>query len=85
MKKKLQFEKSFASIDKVKYWSERNDIKPHEISKWSRDKCLFDCEICGHELLMVLSDVTKGFWCGFCANRKLCENEECNTCLVVTF
>jgi hypothetical protein len=35
MSKEIQFEKSFASNEKSKYWSNKNKLKPNEVSKSS--------------------------------------------------
>ena len=39
--KNISFEKSFASHDKAKYWSNKNELKPNEVSKGSDKKNLF--------------------------------------------
>ena len=33
MSKEIPFEKSFASHEKAKYWSDKNEIKPEEVFK----------------------------------------------------
>jgi hypothetical protein len=43
------FEKSFASHEKSKYWSDKNGIvKPRQVFKSVNTKYWFDCD-CGHE------------------------------------
>jgi hypothetical protein len=40
------FEKSFASNEKSKYWSEKNgDIKPRQVFKSANIKYWFDCVV----------------------------------------
>ena len=78
------YEKSFASSDKVKYWSNKNELKPREIFKNSNSKYLFDCN-CSHQFDKVLSDINNDGWCPYCANKKLCELEECKQCYEKSF
>ena len=40
--KEIVFERSFASHTKSKFWSELNDLKPHEVYKCSGKKYLFN-------------------------------------------
>jgi hypothetical protein len=44
MSKIIPFEKSFASHEKSKYWSDKNELKPNEVFKGSRKKYWFECE-----------------------------------------
>ena len=46
----IPFDKSFASHEKAKYWSDNNELKPNEISKGSDKKCYFN-----HKLKMKLN------------------------------
>lgn len=79
------FEKSFASCDKAKYWSNKNNITPREIFKSSHNLYLFDCGVCNHELQITLNGVIRGRWCSYCANQLLCSNKECTSCLNKSF
>jgi hypothetical protein len=77
--------RSFASSDKAKYWSEKNgDVKPRDVFKSSRKKYLFDC-FCGHEFDMSLDNMSKGQWCPYCSNQKLCKKEDCLMCFDKSF
>ena len=81
------FENSFASHEKIKYWSDKNDdvIKPRQVFKSSHKKYWFNCE-CGHQFECALSNITAlNCWCPYCANRKLCKNKECQTCFEKSF
>jgi hypothetical protein len=52
------FEKSFASHEKSKYWSEKNGhVKPRQVFKSSNTKYWFKCD-CGHEFNIRLADIT---------------------------
>ena len=36
MSKEIPFDKSFASHEKSKYWSDKNELKPYQVSKASK-------------------------------------------------
>jgi very-short-patch-repair endonuclease len=80
------FEKSFASHDKSKYWSEKNgDAKPRQVFKFSHTKYWFDCD-CGHQFNIRLADITgHNHWCSYCANKKLCDKIDCPSCFEKSF
>ena len=79
------FEKSFASHEKSKYWSNKNELKPRQVANKSHKKYWFDCINCHHIFQSILSDITQNnSWCSYCSNRKLCD-KECNICLNKTF
>ena len=85
-RKNLQLEKSFASHEKAKFWSEKNNINPAEVSLNSNTKFYFNCD-CGHELFVVLSSVNKGKWCPYCSNspNQLCNRDNCKLCFNNSF
>jgi len=75
------YDKSFASHEKSKFWSNKNDKLPRNIFKNSHAEYTFDCEDCKHEFTTKLSSVTKGnTWCPYCTNQKLCEDSSCISC-----
>ena len=79
-------DKSFSSHEKSKNWSKKNNIKPREVFKSSNKKYLFDCDKCFHEFECQLNSITNSNnWCGFCANQKLCNDENCKMCLNKSF
>ena len=80
------FEKSFASQEKSKFWSKKNEKQPIDCYKSSHSKYLFDCEKCGHEFENSLNHITNSNrWCPFCVNQKLCDNEDCEMCFEKCF
>jgi hypothetical protein len=87
MSKEILFDKSFASHEKSKYWSDKNKLKPKDIFKGTHDKYLFNCNICNHEFYGQLSSITlkKPSWCSFCTNKNLCKNLDCNVCFENSF
>jgi len=84
---KICFEKSFASYEKSKYWivDKNNNILPRDVFKHRKQKFWFECHVCHHAIYMSLDDVSGGYWCGFCTNKKLCENQNCKICFEKSF
>ena len=80
------FEKSFASHEKSKYWSDKNKLKPREIFLNSNTKYIFNCS-CGHEFEQTISDINTGKWCSYCCipTQKLCDKNECKHCFDRSF
>ena len=75
------FEKSFASIEKSKNLSNKNNCSAYELLKNSHKTYLFNCETCGHEYEQKLSHFTRGNYCQYCSHMKLCEEENnCKMC-----
>jgi len=79
--------KSFASHERASCWSKKNKLKPEEVSlKCQSIKFLFDCSECKHEFeTLVYTIVKMNTWCSYCSNKKLCNNNECNTCFNKSF
>jgi hypothetical protein len=79
------FEKSFASHEKAIYWNlEKNGITPNKVNKYSNHKFWFNCP-CGHIFDSFLGSITKGFFCAYCAGKKLCDNTDCQKCYNSSF
>jgi len=84
---KLCFEKSFASHDKAKYWSSKNNKRPRMVTKKSdSEKFWFDCEKCIHEFDSTLYNISQGKWCPYCAipTKRFC-NSDCEVCFKKSF
>lgn len=80
------FNKSFASHSKAKNWSNKNIKKPREVFKVSAHQYIFDCDVCNHEFIAILSDIShNNSWCSFCSNKKLCEDKKCQSCYEKSF
>jgi very-short-patch-repair endonuclease len=60
------FEKSFASVIKSKYWSNKNILTPREVFKNSAKMYCFNCDKCENEFEIRASHVTSGVWCSKC-------------------
>jgi Probable Zinc-ribbon domain len=85
---KICFDKSLASVEYSKYWSKSNscETSPYEIFKNSHKQYLFDCPNCQHTFKQLISHITRGNSCSYCANRVLCdENNNCKTCFNKSF
>jgi len=83
----IPFEKSFASHEKSKYWNvEKNgDVTVRNIFKLSNKKYWFHCDKCSHTFESILSDISRGHWCGYCGNQKLCDDNNCQECFNKSF
>ncbi len=83
---KICFEKSFASCEKAIYWSKKNPNNPRDYLKSSDRKCWFDCPLCKHEFIISPNAITNGInWCPYCANKKLCNYDNCKICFEKSF
>lgn len=79
------YNRSFASHPKSKYWSDANECKPDEIFKSTKNDFFFDCN-CGHVFIMPLSKITNSKrWCQYCGHNQLCEDLDCDICFKNSF
>jgi len=76
---------SFASHQKSKLWSSKNEGTPRDYFKSAVKKFLFNCDGCNHTYNMTLNDVSAGKECGYCYGDKLCENDDCKVCKEKSF
>uniref|UniRef100_A0A6C0KLV7 Treble clef zinc finger domain-containing protein n=1 Tax=viral metagenome TaxID=1070528 RepID=A0A6C0KLV7_9ZZZZ len=81
----LCFQRSFASHPKAICWSDKNEMTPMEVTKSSNKMYWFDCETCGHELYMIVKNVSNGQWCNYCKGSGLCESDDCIFCFEKSF
>lgn len=72
-------EKSFQSSARVNQWSAKNEKTPREVMKGTRQKAIFDCDVCDHDFETSIASVSGGSWCPYCSNVKLCD-KECEDC-----
>lgn len=83
------FSRSFASIDKSRYWSENNHpITPRGVKKGNRMKYEFKCDVCFHLFSIRLDHVIyDGRFCPYCSGStsRLCENDDCAHCFSRSF
>nr|WRK65237.1 restriction endonuclease [Marseillevirus futianmevirus] len=78
------FERSFASHEKSKYLKEEHG-SPLLIARHNNKKFWFECGKCKHSFEASLAHVSKGQFCPFCSNKKLCSSSECETCFEKSF
>jgi very-short-patch-repair endonuclease len=80
--------KSFASHYRANNWSNKNEIQPNYVFKYSHKEYMFDCE-CGHEFKSSPRLIANNnSWCPYCSNpsKKLCNDiEKCLSCKNKTF
>ncbi|AGV01379.1 restriction endonuclease [Cannes 8 virus] len=80
------FKKSFASSDKAGFWSiEKNKQSPREVFACSRKKFWFECGKCEHSFEAILNNTSRGCFCPFCSNNKLCHSDDCEICFGKSF
>ena len=60
-------EKSFASHEKAKFWSNKNELIPRNIFKSASNKYIFNC-ICGHDFEASPNNINakNNKWCPYC-------------------
>ena len=83
----IPFDKSFSSHEKSKFWSDKNIVRPRDVFKQSNKKYWFECDKCTHTFSSQLANISSknNQWCPYCANQKLCENNDCNVCFNNSF
>ena len=79
------YERSFASHERSKYWSSRNEKIPRNVYRASGEKYWFDCEVCSHSFQQKLDNIQKGVWCPYHSNQKLCDDDNCLQCMEKSF
>lgn len=72
IKRSLKSGNTFAKInpERSKYWSDKNDLYPDEISYGSTYKAIFVCDK-GHEFSSSAFNVSNGRWCPYCSGNKV--------------
>lgn len=85
MNKILSYEQSFASHEKAKYWSKRNDIAPINVFLHSNKKYFFDCETCHHTFNCSACNAFNGQQCSYCYGDLLCGSIDCTICFEKSF
>jgi very-short-patch-repair endonuclease len=83
----IPFEKSFASNEKAKYWSNKNELTPRQVFNSSGKKYIFKCDKCSHEFTSSLDKIKIGRWCPYCCipQKKLCGSKDCLDCFEKSF
>jgi len=85
------FNRSFASHPKAKFWHpEWNKLTPREITIRSGKKGWFICQSkkCGHTFesnIYCITRLKNQTWCPYCAGKKLCSSNECDSCFKHSF
>ena len=81
----IEYNKSFASQEKSKYWSDKNKEKPRNVFKSSGKKYWFNCDKCKHQFKSSPNKISNGRWCPYCGLNKLCDDNQCNICFNKSF
>jgi len=79
-------EKSCESHEMKNAWSADNDIIPRMVFKQSNNKRIFNCLKCNHTYISAVNKYYRNNGCcPYCANQKLCEDNNCETCYNKSF
>lgn len=72
IRKSLKSGNTFAEInpEKSKFWSDKNDRSPDEVSYGSTYEATFVCSK-GHEFSSLVYNVSNGRWCPYCSGQRL--------------
>jgi len=68
-----------------KCWSKSNELTFEQVSSGSQVKIKFDCDKCNHTFAPEYKSVMNGSWCPYCANQKLCDDNDCKVCFEKSF
>ncbi|AEA06950.1 putative restriction endonuclease [Lausannevirus] len=79
------FKNSFASHAKAKCWSIKNKKTARQTHLHSDSKVRFDCDVCAHDFEAKVDSVSKGSFCAYCSNKKLCNSSDCEMCFKNSF
>ncbi|AHC54984.1 restriction endonuclease [Tunisvirus fontaine2] len=80
------YPRSFASHPKSACWDIiKNKQTPRDVFVSSQKKYWFKCGVCKHSFEMRPSCISKGRFCAFCSNNKLCDSLECEVCFEKSF
>ena len=63
------YNRSFASHERAKKWSEENKCSPREVFLKSNKKFKFNCNKCNNIFSMALNNICAGQWCPLCVNK----------------
>nr|WQM87181.1 putative endonuclease [Marseillevirus cajuinensis] len=78
--------RSFAEARWSRYWSQKNNIPPEQVSLCSSKKFWLVCPDCSHEFHATICNYSDGDRkCPFCTNRKRCGRRECKICFEHSF
>lgn len=74
------YERSFASHPKSQHWSIQNKVQPRQITKGSKVKYWFTCNLCKHDFDATLNNISSNnSWCPY-HTLKLCADTDCLHC-----
>lgn len=87
LKKIPSYEKSFASHKKSAFWhpTKNQPVTPSDVFMTTKTKYWFKCGECGHDFDSSIGNVTQNTWCPYCANKLLCDQNNCQICFEKSF
>jgi hypothetical protein len=76
----------FSSHPKSECWDYiKNELSPDDVAIRSGKKFWFICADCCHSFYKSPNSVSDGCWCPYCANKKLCPDNNCEICFDKSF
>ncbi len=79
-------DKSLASVEYSKNWSDKNIETHFEVFKNSHKKYWFECPNCEHSFQQRLTHITRGNTCNYCVSGVMCNKDKnCKTCINKSF
>jgi len=85
LKCELCLERSFKNHPKAKFWHKDNKLSPREVFMFTNKNYKFTCDKCHHIFETSPNCICRGCWCIYCANHKLCDDENCQDCFNRSF
>lgn len=82
------FKRSFASDERIRWWSTKNTCDPWQVIKGSDKSMILICPNCKHELIIRINHINPNVTaCGFCQKntRRLCNDDGCKSCYERSF
>jgi len=81
------YKSSFASHEKAKYWSTKNNKTSRQYSISSSQKVYFTCSKCNHDYKSMISNVSRGTGCPYCGKSQkiVCDKIDCIKCYEASF
>jgi len=78
---KINVEKNSSADQMISLcWSEKNGIRPEDVSKCQKITYIFYCNKCDHEMEKSYASFMQNQECFYCTGRKLCDSDACDLC-----
>ena len=84
----MKLKSPFSEVPYSKNWHpNKNTLTPDQVSKWDDNHYYFVCDKqdCKHEFSAAPHNISQGKGCPFCANKRLCKDDNCKPCWEKSF